>query len=364
MSLTSTLGAVRSTTPRVAGSNPISTFSALLGDVKQAGLLRRSRLFYISVFGTLLVALGGAITGFLLLGDSWFQLLIAAALGVIFTQFAFLGHEASHRQVFESGKANDRAGRALVSGFVGMSYSWWMTKHTRHHANPNTVGKDPDIEVDTIAFLEQDAADARGLRAFVTRHQGALFFPLLAFEGINLHVKSIGHIFGKGKVDGRALEIVLILARIAIVVAAVFLVLPVGMAFAFLGVQLAVFGIYLGASFAPNHIGMEIIPAGTKMDFLSKQVRTSRNVRGGFVMTLLMGGLNHQVEHHLFPSMARPQLAKARRMVREVCAREGIPYTETSLSRAFGIVYEYMNRVGLYAGASFECPIAGDYRRA
>lgn len=363
MSLTTTLGRVRPTTPRTPGSNPISTFSSLLSDVKRAGLLARTRGFYISLFASLLVALGGAITGFVLLGDSWFQLLIAAALGLIFTQFAFLGHEASHRQVFESGRANDRIGRTLASGLVGISYSWWMNKHTRHHANPNTIGRDPDIEVDTVSFIEEDAADARGLRAFITRHQGAFFLPLLVFEGLNLHAKSFAHVFGRGKVDNRTLEIVLIGVRMAVVVGAIFWVLPLGMAFAFLGVQLAVFGIYMGASFAPNHIGMDVIPAGTKMDFLSKQVRTSRNIRGGRAMTILMGGLNHQVEHHLFPSMARPHLATARRMVRDACAREGIPYTETTLARAYQQVIAYMNRVGRFAGASFECPVAVEFRR-
>lgn len=363
MPLSATLGPVRSTTARVAGSNPISTFSALLSDVKGAGLLARTRVFYISVFTTLLLALGGAIAGFILLGDSWFQLLIAGVLGIIFTQFAFLGHEASHRQVFESGRANDRIGRTLASGIVGISYSWWMNKHTRHHANPNTIGRDPDIAVDTVSFVEEDAATARGLRAFITRHQGKLFIPLLAFEGLNLHVKSFGHLFGRDKVDNRPLEIVLVLARMAIVVGAVFWVLPVGMAFAFLGVQLAVFGIYMGASFAPNHIGMQVIPAGTKLDFLSKQVRTSRNIRGGFWMTVFMGGLNHQVEHHLFPSMARPHLAAARRLVREVCVRDGIPYTETTLGRAYQQVIAHMHRVGSFSGAAFECPVAGEYRR-
>ena len=50
-------------------------------------------------------------------------------------------------------------------------------------------------------------------------------------------------------------------------------------------------------------------------------------------------------------------------MVREVCAREGIPYTETTLAQAWVAVIAYMNRVGLYAGASFDCPVAADYRR-
>jgi len=53
-------------------------------------------------FAGLLTALGGAVTGLILLDNSWLQLLIAGALGVIFTQFACLGHEASHRQVLAS----------------------------------------------------------------------------------------------------------------------------------------------------------------------------------------------------------------------------------------------------------------------
>jgi len=157
MSLTATLGPIRTTTAKVAGSNPISSFSALLSDVKGAGLLARTRIFYISVFTTLVLALGGAITGFLLLGDSWFQLIIAGVLGIIFTQFAFLGHEASHRQVFDSGRANDRIGRTLSSGLVGISYSWWMNKHTRHHANPNQLeGRNPGgADCERIASWEE-----------------------------------------------------------------------------------------------------------------------------------------------------------------------------------------------------------------
>ncbi len=144
--------------------------------VKESGLLRRTPWFYGAVGLVLLLGFGGAITGFVLLGNSWFQLLIAGALGILFTQVAFLGHEAAHRQILASGPANDRLARVLANGVVGMSYSWWTSKHTRHHANPNRVTKDPDIEVDTISFLDEDAAKARGIRRLITRRQGWLFF--------------------------------------------------------------------------------------------------------------------------------------------------------------------------------------------
>jgi fatty acid desaturase len=136
------------------------------------------------------------------------------------------------------------------------------------------------------------------------------------------------------------------------------------MAFAFLGVQLAVFGIYMGATFAPNHIGMPFVARDAKLDFLSKQVLTSRNITGGWAMTLLMGGLNHQVEHHLFPNMPRVHLHRAREIVREHCLQHDVPYTETSLPAAWRRVAQHLNVVGNAAPRIFECPVAAQYSRA
>lgn len=331
--------------------------------VRESGLLRRTPWFYAMVGGAIALGFGGAITGFILLGDSWFQLLIAGALGILFTQVAFLSHEAAHRQILSSGPANDRLARILGNGVVGMSYSWWANKHTRHHANPNRVGKDPDIEIDTISFLDVDAAKARGIQRWITRRQGWLFFPLLTLEGLNLHVLAIRHLFSRGQVKGRWTELGLLAVRFAVFVAPVFVFLPLGMAFAFLGVQLAVFGVYMGASFAPNHKGMPVIAADAKLDFFSKQVRTSRNVRGGWWATWLMGGLNYQIEHHLFPNMPRPYLARAREIVIDQCRTLDVPYAETSIWRSYGIVIAYLNRVGLAARDPFDCPMVTSYRR-
>jgi fatty acid desaturase len=309
--------------------------------VRNLGLLRRRTGFYWMMFSILVVATGGAVTGFVLLGDSWYQLLIAGALGIILTQFAFLAHEASHRAVFESGKANDRAGRILANLFVGISYSWWMTKHSRHHANPNVIGKDPDIEVDVIRFTEEDASKVNRLTALITRKQGYLFFPLLMLEGLNLHGHGFRTVFGRGKVDKRWVEISMLTTRIVLYVAAIF---------------------YMGASFAPNHKGMPQLPHESKVDFLRRQVLTSRNIRGGTFMDTFMGGLNYQVEHHLFPNMARPNLRKAQEITKEYCESHNILYTETSLFESYGIVVAYLNRVGLSARDPFDCPMVRSFR--
>ena len=131
----STLGPIRQTYATSETFPPVArSYTQVSQVVKELGLLRRAPVFYALVGSALALCLAGCVAGFVLLGQSWFQLLIAAALGIIFTQFAFLGHEASHRQVFTSGPANDRLGRVLATFFVGMSYAWWMTKHTRHPA--------------------------------------------------------------------------------------------------------------------------------------------------------------------------------------------------------------------------------------
>ncbi|WP_367727240.1 fatty acid desaturase family protein [Microbacterium sp. LMI1-1-1.1] len=360
----SRLGPVRQTYSGTTEFPPIAkAYTELSQVVRESGYLVRTPLFYSVVAGAVVLGFGGAITGFVLLGDSWFQLLIAAALGILFTQVAFLAHEANHRQILASGPGNDRLALWIGNGVVGMSQSWWATKHTRHHANPNRVGKDPDIEIDTISFLDVDAASARGLRRWITKRQGWLFFPLLTLEGLNLHFLAIRHLLSRGEVKGRWTELGLLALRFAVFVAPVFVFLPIGMAFAFLGVQLAVFGVYMGASFAPNHKGMAVIAPGAKLDFFSKQVRTSRNISGGWWATWLMGGLNYQIEHHLFPNMPRPHLSRARAIVREHCRTLDVPYVETTLWQSYGIVIAYLNRVGLAARDPFECPLTSASRR-
>ena len=344
------------------GNQPFThTFTELAQAIRRKGLQSRRPGFYLMIFAVLVLALAGSATGMILLKDSWLQLLLAGALGVIFTQFAFLGHEASHRQIFQSGQANDRAGQVLAA-LVGLSHGWWMNKHSRHHANPNKIGKDPDIESDTVAFLDESAATRRGVRAWFTRRQGYLFFPLLLLEGLNLHVKAITSLSSRSPVKGRWIEVGMLTARFIIFFGLVFWLLPFGMAWAFIGVELAVFGLYMGATFAPNHKGMPIVPADIKLDFLSKQVRTSRNITGGWWATILMGGLNYQIEHHLFPSMPRPHLRAARALVREHCRSNDIPYVETSLLSSYRTVISYLNRVGLAARDPFDCPLASRLR--
>ena len=338
-------------------------YADLLRTVRELGLLRRRRGYYLTRIGLVLAAFAAVWVGVGLLGNSWYQLLMAGALALVLTQVAFLSHDSAHRQVFDSAAWNDWTARLLAGGLVGISAAWWRSKHNRHHSGPNQLGRDPDIDIGVIAFTPDHAGRRTGLQAWLTRRQGWLFFPLLTLEGLSLYVAGIQHLFRRGAGRVERIEAAIVASRIAAYLAVVFLLLPVGKAGAFLGVQLALFGILLGGSFAPNHKGMPLVPKTMKLDFLRRQVLVSRNIRGGVFTDFAMGGLNYQVEHHLFPSMPRPSLRKVQPIVREYCELHGVKYTEVGLFTSYRIVVDYLNNVGLRARDPFECPLAVQYRR-
>jgi fatty acid desaturase len=114
----------------------------------------------------------------------------------------------------------------------------------------------------------------------------------------------------------------------------------------FILVQQGLFGFYLGCSFAPNHKGMPVLAPGDKVGFLQRQVLTSRNVRGGWLTDNALGGLNYQIEHHLFPSMPRPSLRRSQPLIAAFCVDHGLTYTETSLFTSYAQALSYLNQVG------------------
>jgi fatty acid desaturase len=322
-----------------------SDFSELSRRITEAGLLRRRPLYYSTRFGAVGIALAGGVAAFVALGDSWGQLFVAVALAVVFGQLALAAHDLAHRQVFSRRRPSEAGGLLTANLLLGMSYGWWMNKHTRHHANPNHEEKDPDVSPDILVWSRRQARAAVGIARFVGKHQAALFFPLLTLEGLNLSFNSFKALRGPS-MKRPVLEGALLAGHFAVYFGGLFTVLSPGKALVFVAVHQGLFGIYLGSVFAPNHKGMPMIEAGTRLDFLRRQVLTSRNVRGGAFIDALMGGLNYQIEHHLFPSMPTPALARAQRITERYCAELGVPYHQTGLLASHREALRHMRSVG------------------
>ncbi|GAB3476205.1 fatty acid desaturase [Amycolatopsis cihanbeyliensis] len=321
-----------------------SEYAALSQEVRAAGLLRRRYGYYAAKAGGNLLALAAAWVTFAYLGDSWWQLFVAAFLAVVFAQLAFIGHDAGHKQIFRTRRPNDIVGLAH-GGLVGMSYRWWVNGHNRHHANPNHEDHDPDIDIPVLAFTGKQAGRKAGLLRWTAKHQAVLFFPLLLLEGLNLHVSGFRAVL-RGDTRSRRIEGALLVTHTVLYLAAVFLVLSPGIAVLFIVVHQGLWGFYMGCSFAPNHKGMPTMSGDGPVDFLRKQVLTSRNVRGGRITDFVFGGLNYQIEHHLFPNMPRPHLRRAQPIVRRFCAERGLPYSQTGLLRSYRQILAHLSEMG------------------
>jgi fatty acid desaturase len=320
-------------------------YTQLSRQIKQAGLLERRRGWYAAKIASNLALLAAGWVAFAALGDSWWQLATAAYLAVVFTQLAFVGHDAGHRQLFRSRRANDLVGLVQANLLVGISFDWWVAKHNRHHSNPNHEDLDPDISITALAFTADQASAKHGLVRLIARHQGWLFFPLLLLEAAHLHLASLKAVVG-GSGRANLVEGLLLGAHVAGYLTAVVVVLSPLQALAFLAVQQGLFGLYLGCAFAPNHKGMPTLTEADDLDFLRRQVLTSRNVRGSWLVDWLLGGLNYQIEHHLFPNMPRPNLRRAQPLIRAFCQQHDLPYTEASVFGSYAEAVRHLHAVG------------------
>ncbi|MEU8318998.1 acyl-CoA desaturase [Nonomuraea sp. NPDC048881] len=305
--------------------------------------MERRPAYYAIRIGLVAALFAGGWTLFAAVGDSWGQLGVAALLAVAFAQVTLLAHDLAHGQVFRSRRRSRIAGLVVGNLTVGLSYGWWMDKHTRHHANPNHEEHDPDVAPDILIWSRRQAEASRGLPRFIGRWQAFLFFPLLTLEGLNLKVAGFRAL---RRVKGGRTEGLLLVAHNLAYLAGVFAVLPPGKALAFLAVHQACYGVYLGCTFAPNHKGMPVLTAEDSLDFLRRQVLTSRNVRGGRLMNVALGGLNYQIEHHLFPGMPSANLRRARPLVREYCRELGVAYAECGLVESWAQAMRHLHDVG------------------
>lgn len=318
-------------------------FGALARQVREAGLLDRRFGYYGIKISTTIAAFGAGFAGLVLVGNSWWVLGIAAFLGLMFAQLGFVGHDAGHQAVFRSRRANRLLGLAVGNVLIGMSFGWWVPKHSAHHAHPNEVGRDPDVGDGLTVHTtpDQSTTVTSSMAHLMERWRAQLFFPLMVLRSVGIYVLGIQRLF-RERDRAAGMEGALLSLHAALYLVCVFWVLSPVKAVAFIVVQQAVFSVYLGCSFAPNHKAMPMVDPDSGLSFVRRQVLTSRNVVGGRFTGLLLGGLNLQIEHHLFPSMPRPNLMRAQSMVKAFCRENGLNYREDGFLDSYRQTIRYL----------------------
>ena len=270
-------------------------------------------------------------------------MLAAVFFAVVGVQVATLAHDGGHRQVFKSLRRNDLVALLIATPFIGFNYSWWMDQHNKHHGMPNHEDDDPNVNLNIWALTRKQRLRKSGFYLWMAKYQAILMIPLQSLGAFYKIVESARFVRTQ-PLRNRRLELLLFPVYFAWFPPLLFLSMSVAQASVFLVVYFLSFGLALGALIAPNHKGMTMVGDGHTLDFLHWQVLTARNVRGNLFFDWFYGGLNYQIEHHLFPTMPRNRLRDSIAIVRPYCERHGIAYHDTGFLESFAEILGTMHK--------------------
>ena len=318
--MTEAAGAER---PTLAGA-----YKALRNATKERGLYERRYWFY-GIYATLiLLGIGVSMTIVFLSDSALVQFLNSLFLAVVLVQAGMLAHDLSHLQVFKTHQANRFFGTVVWGLIAGISESKWYEKHNAHHTNVNHVGLDPDLDIPFMFSEEQVGTKSWIERKLILPYQHVLFWLALPFVYLNIVRYSVTYLILK-PTPAHLGELALILLHFTWALIVPLLVLPTGAALVFFFTHVLFGGLYLSLVFAPNHKGEEVLAGEQRASWLN-QITSSRNIRPSQFIFYAFGGLNFQIEHHLFPNMPRLNYWQAYTMVKDFCREQAIPYNETT----------------------------------
>ena len=330
--------------PESPPMDEVADFAELPRRIREQGLLEPQLRYYTIKMVSTLAMLSLSIALLILVDNFWFQIANAVFLAFVFGQIGYIGHDAGHLGVFRSKRGNRLVGYA-VSFLLSMSQSWWLNQHNQHHRSPNDLDDDPHTHIPVFAFSEEKAMRMRGVLRFLAAYQAFYFVPMLTFEFLALRFSSAQFLVSKRRPRTYLPELALMALHVVLYLGLLLYALNPWQALVFALVHQGLFGVYYGLVFAPNNKGMLILDKEQPLDFVRTQVLTTRNVRPNFLVDFLYGGLNYQIEHHLFTMMPRNRLRKARPIVMEFCQQRGIPYYETGALRSYREILSHMHQV-------------------
>ena len=308
----------------------MTDYASLHQIIRSLGLLERSRPYYL-VNLLFVVGLYSIVVGLALNIPP--SLLSIVLISLVWTfasvQTGALGHDANHYQIFSSKRYNDLVAFLCWNMGLGISNKWWQDQHNDHHFFPNDVNRDPSIDISLMSFSEEQWNKRGSLQRFFIRYQHYLYFPMMTFGVIHLRVSGIIFIL-RNKKDDYITELGGIVFHLILYSVFIFSILGFKYGLLLMTLHHALQGIYIGIIFAPNHKGMPVITSDFKVDPMLQQIITSRNIKGGSIISFFYGGLNYQIEHHLFTNMPRNNLKRAKPIVEQFCRSQQISYHETS----------------------------------
>lgn len=276
--------------------------------------------------------------GLVFVADAWWQAgLLAISLGLALAGIGFnVTHDANHG----SYSRHTRLNRAMAwsMDLIGASSYVWRTKHnTAHHTFTNIAGADSDIDSMPFARFAPDQPRRR-----FHRFQHLYMWPLYGLFAIKWHtVGDVGYLW-RGRVGetplrrprGRDLAGLLIGKALFLAWAVVIPLLlhPVWQVAVVFAVVSFVLAFTLAVTFQLAHCleeaefsSIERMAGAGRSEWARHQVETTVDFAPrNRLLTWYLGGLNFQIEHHLFSRVSHTHYPAMAEVVREVCEKHGV----------------------------------------
>jgi len=318
---------------------------AMLDEVNRERLMAPFRgailLRFCVLFPLLAVALGLA-----WFGAGWLELGAGyVALALLLGQFAFIGHDAGHGAISRGQRLDRVFGQAAMTLVTGLAFDEWSARHLAHHRYCQDETRDPDMMVDFVVSLTEGSKTRKGaLGRLLTRHQSIHIWALSLFFGHSQRILSELAVFRNPRVF--VLDSIFLLFHFGL-----WWILPLllGVPFAYVLlaylVPLTLLGPHLAAIFWVNHIGMPLVREPERFSFFEHQCVTSRTIVNPPALDWLFGGLNFQVEHHLFPQVPSARLPAVQAIVRRHFAGHALTYNDVRWWQAVRAIATHLRRV-------------------
>jgi len=248
-------------------------------------------------------------------------------IALLLAQFAFIGHDAGHGAASRRSAANRALGQISMTLVTGLAFDEWIGRHRAHHRFCQDEERDPDMAVDLVVSLTEKSKRRKGLLGrLMTRYQTIHIWLLSLLFGHSQRHLSQAAVLGNPR--RYPLDSTLLLLHFALWFGVPCLLLNVPFPIALLAyvIPLTILGPHLAAIFWVNHVGMPLIAKVENFSYFEHQYVTSRTIINPPTWDWLFGGLNFQIEHHLFPQVPASRLASVQVIVRKHFARNRIEY--------------------------------------
>jgi linoleoyl-CoA desaturase len=290
----------------------------------------------------------------------WQAALLSASLGLAMAGIGFgIQHDANHGAYSSRAAVNRVMG--LTLDLLGASSYLWRFKHNlSHHTYTNLAGADDDINFMPFARLSPAQPRYR-LHRLQQFYLWALYWFLFPKWNFVDDFKTLMHarISGQGFARPRGASAVELVAGKAVFIAWAFVVPllfhPWWVVLLFYVATSLLLGTTLAVVFMLAHCVEEadfpVTASGAvrlSRPWAVHQVETTVDFAGGNrLLTWYVGGLNFQIEHHLFPRISHVHYPRIAEIVRAACAEFGVRYAahETFLG-ALASHWRWLRRMG------------------